>query len=542
MIRCPLPFRAAAVALAAVASVTVPAGAQRVAKSPPPPRTDTTHWAVIAGSDTIAVETVVRTPRRVEGDLRLLRPRVMAVQYVMWLRPDETVDSLRTTTLDASTVARGTIVIRPDSAVLTMVAPGLAAPRVDRIAVRPGTLPFINLSSGVLEQIFRRARVVGRDTVAMPILAGPQLLEARVVMVGADSAGLDLGVELRGAIDADGTLRGAVVPAQGVRFVRTEAFVPGAARGSAYGAPPGAPYVAENVTIRTPADVSLAGTLTLPRGASAARPAPVVVTISGSGAQNRDGEITGIRGYRAFRQMADTLGRRGIGVLRLDDRGAGESDVGPADVTTEDFASDVRAALAWLRARPEVDGARLGLLGHSEGGIIAPMVAADDTLVAAVALLAAPARPGSEVSAHQRRGVIAREPRIPAASRDSVFVAAQAKTDTLARSGELGAWTRFWWSYDPRPAVRRVRAPVLVLQGGTDTQVPLAHGAELASLLEASGNADVTLRTLDGLNHLFLPDPSGHADGYASLPSKAVPPAVLGIIADWFAARLGAAG
>ena len=87
-----------------------------------------------------------------------------------------------------------------------------------------------------------------------------------------------------------------------------------------------------------------------------------------------------------------------------------------------------------------------------------------------------------------------------------------------------------------------MRVPVLVLQGETDTQVPAAQGAEIAALLEASGNRDVTLRRLAGVNHLFLADPDGHADGYATLPSKLVPAEVMGIDADWFAARLGAAG
>ena len=524
--------------LVLLAAGAVPAAAQRVA----PPRPDTTYWAVVLNADTLATETVIRTPTRLEGDLRIRRPRPMAVQYVMVLHPDGTVDSMQTTTVDADVVARGTIVVRGDSATLTVAAPGLTAPRTDRVAVPPATLPFINLSAGALDLIFRRARAAGGDTVAIPLLGGPRLIQAQVRFIGADSALLDVGVQLRSAVAADGAFEGAVVPTQGVRFVRLAARpATRPAAPTSYAAPPDAPYTAEDVTVRTSAGIALAGTLTLPRTASAQHPAPVVITISGSGPQDRDSELAGITGYRLFRELADTLGRRGIGVLRLDDRGVGGSGAGPTTATTADFANDVRAALAWLRARPDVDGARLGLVGHSEGGIIAPMVAAEDSLVRAVAVLAGQSRPGHELSAHQRRYALLHDPRVAASDRDSVFRVMQAQADSMIRREDGDAWTRFWWSYDPRAALRRVRAPVLVLHGETDRQVPVAQGEEVASLLRESGNPDVTLRRFPGVNHLFLEDPSGHWTGYAALPSKRVPGVVRGALADWFASRLGVA-
>jgi alpha-beta hydrolase superfamily lysophospholipase len=538
--RCHAPRAAALLAL--LVAGAVPAAAQRVAKAPPLPRSDTSYWAVVLNADTLATETVIRTPSRLEGELRLRRPRPMALQYVMVLRPDGTVDSVQTTTVDADVVARGTIVIRGDSATLTMAAPGLTAPRTDRVAVPPATLPFINLSAGALDVIFRRARAAGGDTVAIPLLAGPQLIPARVRFIGADSALLDVGVQLRSAVAPDGAFGGAVVPSQGVRFIRLTARpAAGPAPATSYAAPADAPYEAREVTLRTPDGIALAGTLTLPRAASAQRPAPVVITISGSGPQDRDSELAGITGYRIFRELADTLGRRGIGVLRLDDRGVGSSGTGPTTATTADFANDVRAAIAWLRARPGVDGARLGLLGHSEGGIIAPMIAAEDSLVRAVAVLAAPSRPGHELSAHQRRYALAHDSLVAPSARDSVFRVTQAQADSMIRREDGNAWTRFWWSYDPRAALRRVRAPVLVLHGETDRQVPVAQAEEVAALLRDSGNPDVTLRRFPGVNHLFLEDPSGHWDGYATLPSKRVPGAVRGALADWFASRLGVA-
>ena len=551
MNRAPIQLRSAAVALltALAAAPLSSAGAQRVSKEPAPPAPDTAWFAVVLNTDTLATESVVRAGGTVSGDLRLLRPRPMAVQYTMFLRSDGGVDSVHTTTVDANVAARGTIVIRPDSAILTMQAPGLTEPQVARIAAPPGALPFINLSAGALDVIFRRARTIDGDAATIPLIAGPQLIPAQIRFVGNDSATVSLGAELRAAVARDGAFLGAVVPAQNVRFVRLAARpasrtagAPERAAGDPYAAPAGAPYRAENVTIRTPDGATLAGTLTLPRGASAGTPAPVVVTITGSGPQNRDSELTGIGGYAIYRQVADTLGRRGIGVLRLDDRGAGASSALSGSETSETFAGDVRAAVAWLRTRPDVDARRIGLVGHSEGGIIAPMVAAGDTLLRAIALLATQSRPGAELSAHQRQQAIAQDARIPAAARDSMFRVAQAQTDSLVAAGGANAWTRFWWTFDPGPVVRRVRVPVLILHGETDAQVPVAQAEELAAMLRESGNPDVTMRRFPGVNHLFLADPSGHWEGYAALPSKAVPPVILGTIADWFVARLGRGG
>lgn len=212
-----------AVALLALgAAWSAPLAAQRVTKDPAARggAPDTAYFAVVRGADTLARETVVRGPGVLRGDLRLRQPSAMAVRYTVFLRPDGTADSLLTTTVDGAVAAHGRIAIRPDSAILTMQAPGLTQPQVDRIAVAPGALPFINLSSGVLDLILRRARLAGGDTVTIPLIAGPQLLPGRVRFIGADSAVLHVGVELRAAVAPDGALRGAVVPAQEVRFVR----------------------------------------------------------------------------------------------------------------------------------------------------------------------------------------------------------------------------------------------------------------------------------------------------------------------------------
>ncbi len=141
-----------------------------------------------------------------------------------------------------------------------------------------------------------------------------------------------------------------------------------------YTAPADAPYTAEDVVVKTLAGHTLAGTLTLPKGANRAKPVGAIVTVTGSGPQDRD-EAIGLPGFQPFRQIADALSRRGIAVLRMDDRGTGASGGTFKGSTSADFAEDVRAGLAYLRTRPEIRIERLGVLGHSEGAIIAPMVA-----------------------------------------------------------------------------------------------------------------------------------------------------------------------
>lgn len=310
-------------------------------------------------------------------------------------------------------------------------------------------------------------------------------------------------------------------------------IAPGA--GTAYSAPAGAPYTAVDVTVPTPAGHTLAGTLTLPK--NAAGRVPAVVLITGSGQQDRDAYVSLIPDYRFFRQVADSLSRRGIAVLRMDDRGIGGSGGLSADVTTEDFAADIRAGVDWLRMRAEIDPARIALAGHSEGGLIAPMVAAADGRIAAVVLMGAQSWSGRRISDMQIRDAFAREGRTGAAL-DSAVALAIAHRDSV--SGSM-PWVRWFLAYDPLPSAARLRVPVLVLHGGTDRQVMPEQAEELAAAVRAAGNGDVTVRVFPGLNHLFLADAAGTADPalYAALPDKRVPPAVLGALADWLAARLG---
>ncbi|MHB1327742.1 MAG: alpha/beta hydrolase family protein, partial [Gemmatimonadales bacterium] len=175
-----------------------------------------------------------------------------------------------------------------------------------------------------------------------------------------------------------------------------------------YSAPANAPYRAIQVVIQTPMGHTLSGTLTLPKTASRTSPVPAIVTISGTGPQDRD-EYLGFGDYRPFRQFADSLGRRGIAVLRMDDRGVGASGGTFNGATPVDFVKDIRAGLAYLRTRDEIDATRLGLLGHSEGAIDAPMVAIEEPSLKALVLLAGQARKLGGAAKFQLENMVRRD-------------------------------------------------------------------------------------------------------------------------------------
>ena len=519
----------------------IAASAQGVASPAPSPERAT--FVVLVGQDTIAVERTVRTADSAEGDLRSKLPMLRITQRLA-LGAGGTVERVgfkvgRGIGGD-SAVQRSELILRGDSAV-SHLEPTSSAPIAERrFAVPAGAIPFVNLSGLSLEQLLRRARAIGGDSVRIPALfTGGQAVDVTLVRRGADSVALTFGaVELRLRTDSVGRLLGAAVPSQSVRFVRASGDSP-AARWSpataSYAAPVGAPYTAEDVVVRTPAGLRLAGTLTIPTHAAGTR-LPAVVLITGSGSQDRDEALPSINAaLRPFREIADTLARRGIAVLRLDDRGVGGSDAGPGTATTADFADDVRAALAWLRTRAEIDPARLGLVGHSEGAMIAPMVATTDTRLRGIALIASPAQRGLDIVHWQIRYLLAQDSSLTATRRDSLLRVAFVQSDSVYRTP---GWQAFFASYDPLITARRVRTPTLILQGETDRQVPAADAQTLARAMRAAGNRNVTVRTFPRMNHLMLEDPSGHPLRYQSLPSFHVRNDLRGALADWLARTL----
>lgn len=302
-----------------------------------------------------------------------------------------------------------------------------------------------------------------------------------------------------------------------------------------YSAPANAPYIVEQVVVKTPAGHTLAGTLTLPKGASPAQAVGAVVTITGSGPQDRDGAI-GLPGFRPFRQIADALARCGIASLRMDDRGTGASGGTFKGATSADFAEDVRAGLAYLRTRSEVRADRLGVLGHSEGAVIAPMVAEKEPTLRAIVLLAGVAEPARSALHFQIKNGYEHDKTLTPDKRDSLIAAIPAKIDEMMAAD---AWMKFFLAYDPATTMRRVKTPVLILTGSRDQQAVPGQVALQEAAFKAGGNADVTARVLPDLNHLLVYDTDGFPQNYAKLP----PPIMMqteavAMIADWLAHRL----
>ena len=336
------------------------------------------------------------------------------------------------------------------------------------------------------------------------------------------------------------------------------------AAGCAAPGPPGPPspppYAEVEVSVRN-GDVVLAGTLTLPPGPG---PHPGVVLITGRGPHDR-----AERGpHRPFHLLADTLARAGAAVLRTDDRGTGRSTGSLAAASYDDLAGDALAGAALLRARPEVDPARVGLLGHSEGGYLAPLAAAQENAaqaeeVAFVVTLAGPAVPGADVLVEQARRIRG----LPGVGDDPEGYAAFVESFTARlRSGDRdGARTlaarvvaavdparppeqqradvdalmerdRFLL-HDPAPALRALRVPVLALFGGVDRQVaPEQNEGPMRTLLAA--DPDATVRTLPGLNHQFQPSATGDPAEYATIPTT-IAPEVLDVLTTWMDERFG---
>jgi uncharacterized protein len=329
------------------------------------------------------------------------------------------------------------------------------------------------------------------------------------------------------------------------------------------------PYDAEDVKYESKiGSVTLAGTLTVPSGLG---PFPAVILITGSGAQDRDESIVG---HKPFLVLADYLSRRGVAVLRVDDRGVGRSTGSIKTSTSEDFAADVLAGLEFLKERKEIAAKKLGLIGHSEGGIIAPMVAARSKDVAFIVLMAGTGLPGSQILEAQGQlmlkasgssesqlkterdvqkrliDIIANEKdeklaRVKLAAALKEILAGMSDSERKALGSKLGslsdaavdgfnnAWFRFFLTYDPRPTLRRVRCPVLALNGERDLQVPAKENlAEIQKALEAGGNRSGKTVELPGLNHLFQPCKTGTPSEYGSIETTIAPEA-LKTMGDW---------
>ncbi len=302
-----------------------------------------------------------------------------------------------------------------------------------------------------------------------------------------------------------------------------------------YSAPADAPYTAEEVQVKTPMGHTLVGTLTLPKGSSKAKPVGAIVTISGSGAQDRDSNL-GFGGYKPFRVLADSLARRGIASLRMDDRGTGASGGTFKGSTSADFGEDIRAGLAYLRTRPEIRPDRLGVLGHSEGAVITPIVAEKESDLKAIVLLAGVAEPARSALHFQIKNMYDHDTKLTPEKRAEMIAAIPQRIEGMMAADP---WMKFFLTHDPAATMRRVKTPVLILTGSNDKQAVPEQVALQEKAFKEGGNKDVTARVLPGLNHLFVEDADGFPGNYAKLPQPLVMQVgMVDMVTDWLAKRL----
>jgi pimeloyl-ACP methyl ester carboxylesterase len=325
-------------------------------------------------------------------------------------------------------------------------------------------------------------------------------------------------------------------------------------------------YYSEDITFEnTQAGHSLAGTLTLPTKDGLF---PVVVLISGSGPQNRDEALLG---HKPFLVLSDHLTKNGIAVLRFDDRGTGLSQGDFQTATTADLATDVEAAVQYLKTRAEIDQKKIGLVGHSEGGIIAPMVASRCKAIDFIVLLAGPGISGDQLLLSQQvligrasgiseealeKGRVTNKKLFElviqsTSSEQLVIDLTNALKQTLEgnRGAELppgvseddfvsaqvsqiaSPWMQYFIKYDPAPTLQKVKCPVLAINGERDLQVhPTENLAGIATALQKGRNKNVTTKELPALNHLFQTCETGSPSEYAQIEETFSPVALAEIL------------
>ncbi|MEO6682546.1 MAG: alpha/beta fold hydrolase [Ginsengibacter sp.] len=328
------------------------------------------------------------------------------------------------------------------------------------------------------------------------------------------------------------------------------------------------PYYSEDVTFKnTNANLSLSGTLTLPEKEGVF---PAVILITGSGPQNRDEELLG---HKPFLIISDYLTRNGIAVLRYDDRGVGQSTGDFNTATTADFATDVESAIEYLKTRKEINKRKIGLVGHSEGGIIAPIVAAKSKDVSFIVLLAGTGIRGDKLLLLQQE-LISRASGISEMEiKKSLNTNAQLynlivqsddkqklKSDLTNQLNEIikndtsfkipngmtkedfvalqvnqisNSWMNYFIKYDPSKILHKVKCPVLAVNGEKDLQVPPKENlTAIKNALEKGGNNKVTIIEFPGLNHLFQESQTGSPTEYSTI-EQTFSPIALEAVTKW---------
>jgi hypothetical protein len=315
------------------------------------------------------------------------------------------------------------------------------------------------------------------------------------------------------------------------------------------------PYPTRDVVIES-GDIKLAGTLALPPGAG---PHPAAILITGSGAQDRDETLFD---HKPFLVLADHLAKNGIATLRLDDRGIGGSTGDLGQVTTDDLAADVDAAVAFIRTQPEIDKAKVGVIGHSEGGIVGPAAAAKNRDIAFVVMLAGTGVTGEQIVVKQTE-LITKKSGMPdadvakaVAQQKAIFATLRAEKDEakarekiaeiLRAAGPVddaamkpqldilfSTWFRAFMAHDPRPVLTKLKVPVLAIVGELDLQVDADQNLpEIEKALKKGKNKRVTTKRMPGHNHLFQHAQTGLVTEYGTI-EETMSTEVLSIVSTW---------
>ena len=330
------------------------------------------------------------------------------------------------------------------------------------------------------------------------------------------------------------------------------------------------PYIEEEIRFKN-GDVTLSGTLTRPNKNDKY---PVVVLISGSGAQDRDESLLG---HKPFLVLSDYLTRKGLAVLRYDDRGFGKSTGDFSKATTVEFSEDIESAVTFLKSRSDIDPEHIGLIGHSEGGLIASLVAAKDRNIDFIILMAGPGIPGDSLLLLQQQRIgksmgmtndaleltqkinrnafdivtknteevkpklrtyfkktldsIPAEKLPPGFTKDEVFISNLVNTLT-------SPWMRYFLSDDPAKALVKVRCPVFAINGSKDLQVPAKENlTAIEKALQKGDNKNITLKEFTGLNHLFQESETGLPAEYARI-EQTIAPVVMEEIHLWISKQI----
>ena len=332
------------------------------------------------------------------------------------------------------------------------------------------------------------------------------------------------------------------------------------------------PYHSEDVTFENPIDaITLSGTLTLP---SQHGKYPAVVMITGSGPQNRNEELLG---HKPFLVISDYLTRNGIAVLRFDDRGTAQSTGDHSTATSADFATDVKNAVEYLKGRKEIDTDKIGLIGHSEGGLITSMVASESEDISFIVQLAGPGIPGYDILILQTE-LMAKANGIDSSSVETQLKLLKGCLDIILQGDHLNEikltlkrfvrkeleknpevvpvgftienfvdstvnslatpWFKYFLKYDPASSLKKVKCPVLAINGQKDLQVPSKINLKaIEKNLKEGGNKNVTIKELPNLNHLFQECLTGSPIEYGKI-EQTISPIALKVILDWITIQI----